>query len=92
MVGIVSCPVVITFVTTLPLMDPISPLAKIATLADPPRTCPRVANARLIKTAAARTLKGRAKNEEANDNLGKCLKRQTDQTLTTHGMVGRRLP
>ena len=38
MAGIVICPVVKTFVITLPLIDPINPLDTIATLAEPPRT------------------------------------------------------
>ena len=49
MAGIDSTPVVSTLLITLPLMEPISPLEKIDTLAGPPRTCPSSANARLIK-------------------------------------------
>ena len=47
--GIVNCPVVNTFVTTLPLIDPIRPLERIATFAGPPRTRPKSENARSMK-------------------------------------------
>ncbi len=51
MAGIDSTPVVSTLVMTLPLIEPIRPLAKIDTLAGPPRTCPSRAKARLMKKA-----------------------------------------
>jgi hypothetical protein len=49
MAGIVITPVVSTFVMTLPLMEPIRPLEKMATLAAPPRTPPSNANAKSRK-------------------------------------------
>ena len=42
-----------TFDTTLPETEPIRPLAKIDTLAGPPRTRPNIANAMLLKKFAA---------------------------------------
>ena len=51
--GMVTTPVVSTLETTLPLTEPIRPLAKIATLAGPPRTAPNRASARLLKNCAA---------------------------------------
>ena len=49
MVGMVMTPVVSTLVTTLPLIEPMRPLAKMATFAGPPLTWPRSENARLRK-------------------------------------------
>ena len=51
--GIVTTPVVSTLETTLPETEPIRPLAKIDTLAGPPRTEPNSAKARLLKKCAA---------------------------------------
>ena len=42
-------PVVKTFVITLPLIDPIKPEAKMATLAGPPRFYPKRAKAKFRK-------------------------------------------
>jgi len=53
MAGMVTTPVVSTLETTLPLTEPINPLAKIETFAGPPRTEPNSANARLLKKCAA---------------------------------------
>jgi hypothetical protein len=53
MAGMVTTPVVSTLDTTLPLTEPMRPLAKIATLAAPPRTPPNSANAMLLKNGAA---------------------------------------
>ncbi len=53
MAGMVIEPVVSTLVMTLPLIDPMSPLEKIETLAGPPLTLPRSANERSIKNAPA---------------------------------------
>ena len=47
--GIDIAPVVSTLVITLPLIEPIRPEAKIATLAGPPRTWPSRAKARFKK-------------------------------------------
>src|SRR5690554_690246 len=47
--GMDRAPVVMTLVMTLPLNEPIMPLESTATLAGPPRTLPRSANARSIK-------------------------------------------
>ena len=47
--GIERAPVVRTFVITLPLIEPINPDAKIATLAGPPRTYPKREKAKLRK-------------------------------------------
>ena len=49
MAGMVSCPVVSTLVTTLPLMEPIKPLETMATFAGPPRCLPKIAKAKLRK-------------------------------------------
>ena len=53
MAGMVMTPVVITLVTTEPLIEPIRPLATMATLAGPPRMCPSNAKARLMKKVPA---------------------------------------
>ncbi len=51
--GIDIAPVVSTLVITLPLIDPSKPLEKIETLAAPPRTVPRMAKDRSMKTLPA---------------------------------------
>ena len=47
--GIETAPVVSTLEITLPDIEPMKPLAKIATLAGPPRRCPTRPSARLLK-------------------------------------------
>src|SRR3546814_16956523 len=51
--GMVIGPVVSTFDATLPLIEPNSAEAKIATLAEPPRTLPSRAKATLMKKTPA---------------------------------------
>ena len=53
MVGMVMVPAVSTLETTLPDIMPSSPLAKMPTLAAPPRNVPHSAKARLMKNLPA---------------------------------------
>ena len=85
--GMVSCPVVSTLVTTLPLMEPIRPLEKMATLAGPPRTCPSSAKARSRKTPAAGELQRDAEQQKPDHQIGKRAERQAEDALDAERVI-----
>ncbi len=90
--GIVIVPAVSTLLTIEPDIMPSMALAKMQTLAAPPRNVPHSANETLMKNlpGAGHHERG-AEDEKADHRLGERLERDAEETLDREHVIGARL-